>query len=107
MGESDVYNFPFKEVVEALLKKQGIHEGLWSLRVEFGLGAANINMVDGSKDGTPAAIIPLVKLGIQRGTELNNLTVDAAVVNPREKRAKGKPVGGAIGALAMGKAKRK
>lgn len=101
MGEPEQYIFPFKEVVEALVIKQGLHEGLWSLRVEFGLGAANINSVEGSKDATPAAIVPIVKLGIQRGKEENNLTVDAAKVNPKPAKSR------SIGGLALGKAKRK
>ncbi len=101
MGEPEQYNFPFKEVVEALVKKQGLHEGLWSLRVEFGLSAVNLNTVEGSKDATPAAIVPLVKLGIQRGKEENNLTVDAAKVNPKP------PKSAPIAALGLGKAKTK
>jgi hypothetical protein len=88
MADVESYNFTYAEVVEALVKRQGLHKGLWALRVEFGLGAANINQVEGSKDATPAAIIPLVKLGIQVGKELNNLTVDAAKVNPRPASAK-------------------
>jgi hypothetical protein len=83
MAEADQYNFPYKEIVEALVKKQGLHEGLWALRVEFGLSAINVRTIEGSTDGMPAAIIPVVKIGIQRATELNNLSVDAAVVNPK------------------------
>ncbi len=88
MAEVEMYTFTYKEVVEALVKKQGIHEGLWSLRVEFGLGAANVNQTLQSKEFAPAAIVPLVKLGVQRATEDNNLTIDAAEVNPAPKTAK-------------------
>ena len=90
MAEADQYNFSYKEIVEALVKKQGLYEGLWALRVEFGLSAANIKTVEGSLDGMPAAIIPVVKLGIQRSSELNNLSVDAAVVNPKPERSASK-----------------
>jgi len=83
MAEIDQYTFSFKEVVEALIKQQRLHQGLWSIRVEFGLTAANVGTTEGSKDATPAAIVPIVKLGIQRGSEENNLTVDAAKVNPK------------------------
>ncbi len=83
MAEIDQYTFSFKEVVEALIKQQRLHQGLWSIRVEFGLAAANVGTTEGSKDATPAAIVPIVKLGIQRGSEENNLTVDAAKVNPK------------------------
>lgn len=83
MAEVQEYVFSYKEVVEALLKQQGIHEGLWSLRVEFSLGAANINTIAGSKELMPAAIIPVKSIGLQRGAEDNSMTVDAAKANPK------------------------
>jgi hypothetical protein len=83
MAKVTQYIFTYEEVVTALLKQQEIHEGLWALRVEFGLGAINVNTVEGSKEVTPAAIVAVKSLGIQEGKELNSLTVDAAVVNPR------------------------
>jgi hypothetical protein len=87
MAEVDQYTFLYSEIVEALVRKQGLHDGVWQLRIEFGLSAANIKQVEGSKDATPAAIVPVVKIGIQRGSELNNLSVDAAVVNPKPERS--------------------
>ena len=80
MAETKQIAFTHKEIVEALLKQQGIHEGIWTLSVEFGLGAANIRASDDSL--LPAAIIPVVKIGIQRAERVNNLSVDAAQVNP-------------------------
>jgi hypothetical protein len=50
------------------------------LYVEFGLGAANIGPAEDQIN--PAAIIPVVKLGLQKGTKEDALTVDAAKVNP-------------------------
>ncbi len=85
MAEPTQFTFSYKEVVEALIKQQGLHEGLWSLRVEFGFGAININTDEGSKELSPAAIIPIKGLGLQKGTEDNSLTVNAAEVNPRPK----------------------
>ena len=80
MPEATQYTFSHKEVVEALIKKQGLHAGLWMLYVEFGLGAANVGPAEDQI--TPAAIVPLVKLGLQKGEKENALTVDAAKVNP-------------------------
>ncbi len=82
---STTYRFSYKEVVEALIKQQGLHEGLWMLGVEFGLGAINVNTVEGSNELTPAAIVPLKTITLQRGIEDNSLTADASVVNPRSK----------------------
>ncbi|CAN5820852.1 MAG: hypothetical protein H0X49_15940 [Acidobacteria bacterium] len=86
MAEATRYTFSYKEVVEALIKQQGLHEGLWTLAVEFGLGATNIITTEGSTELSPAAIIPIKALGLQRGIEVNSITADAAVVNPRPKQ---------------------
>jgi hypothetical protein len=88
MAQATQYTFTYKEVVEALIKQQGLHEGLWMLRVEFGLAATNINSVEGGTDLTPAAIVPVKALGLQVGREDNSLTVDAAKVNPLPKTTK-------------------
>jgi hypothetical protein len=75
--------FSYQDVVECLLKKQGIHEGIWGISVSFGLGAVNaVNVVEPDKF-LPAAIIPVQEIGIQKFETESNLTVDAAKVNPR------------------------
>lgn len=81
MPEAKNLVFTHKEVAEALIKEAKINEGLWGLYVEFGLTGANISS---GPDGklTPAAIVPVVKLGIQRFDRPNDLTVDASEVNP-------------------------
>jgi hypothetical protein len=73
-------------VVEALVRHNNLHEGLWGLYIEFGLAAAN--MGEGPEDILPTAIIPVKKIGIQRFNKPNNLTVDAAEVNPLPKAKK-------------------
>jgi hypothetical protein len=96
MAEADMYKFSHKEVVEALIKQQGIHDGLWSLYIEFGIAAANMNMalqpagqaIAAPSDAdalTPAAIVPVVSIGLIRSANLNRLTVDAGEVNPPSK----------------------
>ena len=64
MPETKSIAFSYKEVVESLIRYNNIHEGLWDLYVEFGLGAANI--ASGPGEYSPAAIIPLKKIGIQK-----------------------------------------
>ena len=73
--------------MEALIRFNDVHEGLWGLYIEFGFAAAN--MGEGPENILPTAIIPVKKIGIQRFNEANNLTVDAAEANP-SKRAKKK-----------------
>jgi hypothetical protein len=89
MAEAQNYTFSFQEIAEALIKKQKIHQGLWGIYVEFGLSAANLGKEPGTKDVVPAAIIPIVKIGIQKFKEENNLTVNASKVNPGKPK-KGK-----------------
>lgn len=93
MAQAQQYVFSYKEIAEALVKGQDIHEGLWGLYVEFGIGAANIGITPDANDVAPAAVVPLQKLGIQRFEEPNNLTVDAAEVNPRREAHAEQPSG--------------
>src|SRR5919197_1299408 len=86
MAEVKSYVFDYKEVAEALIKKQGIHEGLWGIYMEFGIGAANIPAGPSEQVLLPAAIVPVVKVGIQRFDKPSSLTVDAAEVNPQPRR---------------------
>lgn len=81
MSEPTQFVFSHKEVVDALLRKQGIHEGIWGLYVKFGIGAANIG--PSPADTLPAAIVPLMELSLQKFEQENNIAVDAAVVNPK------------------------
>lgn len=84
MAEASQIVFSHKEVAEALVKKQGLHEGIWGLFVKFGIKAANIG--EDESDLKPAAIIPILELGLQKFDKENNLSVDAAKVNPTGKR---------------------
>ena len=84
MPETKNIEFDYKEIAEALVRYSDIHEGLWGIAIKFGLQGANIG-VGSSDDITPAAIIPILKLGLQRFDEPNNLTVNASEINPEEK----------------------
>jgi hypothetical protein len=86
MAEASNYTFTYKEVAEALVKAQGIHAGLWCISVEFGLSATNVG--PNEMELKPAAIIPILRIGLQRQEKENNLSVDASKVNPIPKRAK-------------------
>lgn len=83
MAEPGQIIFSYKEVATALLKQHGIHEGLWGVYVKFGLKGANIGESDDAL--MPAAIIPVLQMGLQKFDKLNNLSVDAAKVNPKPR----------------------
>ncbi len=85
MSDPSIVPFSHKDVVTALIKQKDIHEGIWGLIIEFGLGATNINKGPGDPDVFPAAIIPVLKIGIQSVPTLNSLSVNAAEVNPIQK----------------------
>jgi len=87
MPETNSLTFTYKEVVEALIRYNNLHEGLWGLSIEFALAAANVAPEPGG-DLLPTAIIPVKKIGLTRSNEINNLTVDAAEVNPTPKAKK-------------------
>lgn len=88
MADSTQVMLNHKEVVEALIKHQGLHEGLWSLAVEFGIGAATAS---GEPEiFYPTAMVPVLRIGLNRAEKLNNLTVDAAKANPAKPPKKGR-----------------
>jgi hypothetical protein len=88
MAETNSIVFTHREVAEALIKQQNIHDGIWGIYIEFALGGANISTSENDPNLVPAAIIPVTKIGIQRFPTPNNLTVDAAEVNPLPKGKK-------------------
>jgi len=89
MSEIKNIEFDYKEVAEALVRYNDINEGLWGIAIRFGIQGANIGQGPGG-DLTPAAIVPILKIGLQRFDEPNNLTVDASKANPRKGVSKKK-----------------
>jgi len=87
MAETSQIMFTHKEVVEALIKQQGIHEGVWALLLQFGIQGANIAL--GSPNPVPAAIVPIMGIGLQKADQVTSMSVDAAEVNPAPAQSKG------------------
>lgn len=81
--EATQFMFNHKQLVTALVKEAGLHEGIWMLAINMGFGMANMAPNGKDEDAMPTAMLPIMKVGIQRGNELNALSVDAAVVNPK------------------------
>lgn len=72
-----------KQVVEALLKLHNIHEGIWGLYIRFGIAATNAGANE--QELMPAAIVPVMEIGLQKFDKETNISVDAAKVNPRSQ----------------------
>ena len=81
MPEPIIIEFDYKEVATALIRAQKIKEGLWGLSFKFGIQGANLSS-EISTELTPAAIVPILNIGLQKFDKPNNLTVDASEVNP-------------------------
>jgi hypothetical protein len=82
----EVKNFIFepKEIVEMLIKKQGLHEGIWGLLLHFSFGGANTGP---SEDEIyPTAVAAVTKIGLQPFAKENNIALDAAKINPPEAK---------------------
>jgi len=74
-----------KELVEALIKYLGYHDGIWQLTINLGLTATNIQVTMGDTGKTiltPAAFIPINQVGLVKVATENDIAVDAAKVNP-------------------------
>ncbi len=85
MGEPQIITFSYKEIVTALIKHQGIHEGIWGLTMQVGLQAGPLKVGPSENDKVIGLIIPFQKIGIQKQDKPDPLAVDAAEVNPRTK----------------------
>lgn len=95
MAETKLIHFAYKEIAEALVKQAGIREGKWQLVAEFAVVGANIpwpplpipvQNPENLPNLVPAAILPIVKIGLARVDKENALSVDASVVNPPPDR---------------------
>lgn len=76
--------FDHQEIVTDLIKKQDLHEGRWKLTLELGLSGQTMTVKkpDGSQILLPAGLVLVQRIGITRADQVDNLTVDAAEVNP-------------------------
>ena len=73
--------FQFKELAAQRAREAGVHKGHWGLYVRFGLSASNVG--PSQEDLLPAAIVPIVELGIQEFDAPNSLSVDAATLGSK------------------------
>jgi len=83
MAEANQILYSFKELASLMVKDRNLHEGYWGVYVRFGINAANAGAND--NDLKPTALVPIIEVGLQKFEELNNLSVDAAEVNPPTK----------------------
>jgi len=85
MPEATQIVFKHAEIVEMLIKKQDIHEGIWGLFIKFGLNASNVGATE--TEVMPAAILGVLEIGLQKFDKQSNIALDAAKVNPKPPEA--------------------
>lgn len=76
--------FDINDVVCDLIRKKGIHEGLYDLSVEFNIAVGSFG-TQPNHAVLPGTLVTVSRVGIQRTSQRNANTVDAAEVNPRKK----------------------
>jgi hypothetical protein len=81
MPETTEVNFSHREIVEMLIKKQDLHEGIWGLSVRFNFVATNVG--PSPAEVNPAGVISILQIGIHKMELESNLALDAAKVNPK------------------------
>lgn len=86
MAEISQFTFDLREVIQALIVKQNLHEGIWTIGVEFGMGAGNVGV--SQEEVFPSAFVQVKKLGLIRAPEEGALALDAAKINPFRKASK-------------------
>jgi len=86
MPEAKQITFTYAEVAEALAEKAGLKDGTWGLYFEFGIIGANVEPP--GQPMTPAAFVPILKVGIQRFDEENPMTVTLGKVKSEKGHKK-------------------
>ena len=75
--------FTHVEVVEALIRQAGIHEGKWQLGMAVASTPTNVQV--SPTDHAPGVVLHIMNLLLVPAIEVSppSLVVDASVVNPR------------------------
>ena len=81
-----VFPFSYKGLAIALVKAQGLHRGIWRVYVKFGQpGGLNARHQAHGNQVFPSVVVPILEVGLVADTELSDLSVDAAVINPESR----------------------
>ena len=84
MAKAPMVPVPWTTLATILVKHYGIHEGVWRIYFAFETNGANLNWRGA---WTPAAMVGITGFGLIRDKDdapISELSVDAAVVNPKK-----------------------
>lgn len=86
MADPIAFAFNPKEVMTALLKQQGIHDGTWTLGYNIGFAVSNIGKSPEDKEMRPGMVIQVDSITLNRDSPAApGLTFNAAELNPKGK----------------------
>ncbi|MGF6899180.1 hypothetical protein [Paraburkholderia sp. GAS348] len=71
------YTLSHQDVVKAVIIHQNIHEGFWTLNINFNVAATH-----GPRVPDPGLAVTIKGIGIKRVSSGDPLAIDAALVNP-------------------------
>lgn len=71
------YTLSHQDVVKAVIIHQNIHEGFWTLNINFNVAATHGPLVP-----DPCLAVTIKGIGIMRASPADPLAIDAALVNP-------------------------
>ncbi len=84
MAEPTQFIFSHKELVEILIRHQGLHHGIWTVAFQLGMGNAQVPSPTGGET-VPAVIVSIFGVGLQKADKEGPTALDAAKVNPASK----------------------
>lgn len=79
------YKYSVEELLCALLRDRGIHEGHWALNIEFSATGASVKPADDAARTLPGLIVSMNAATLVPADSAAAGAVDAAVVNPRKR----------------------
>ena len=88
------HKYSIEELLSALLRDQGIHDGHWALNIEFSATGASVKPQDNPSRTLPGLIVSMNSATLWRADSSAAGAVDAAVVNPRKASTSAKPLRG-------------
>ena len=81
------YTLSHQDVVKAIIIDQDIHEGFWTLNINFNVAASH-----GPRVPDPCLAVTIKGIGIMRASPTDPFAIDAALINPTQSQ----PVEGTV-----------
>ncbi|CAB3701336.1 hypothetical protein [Paraburkholderia rhynchosiae] len=78
------HKYCVEDLITALLRDQGIHEGHWALNIEFSATGAAVKPQDQPTRTLPGLIVSVNSATLVGADASAQGSIDAAVVNPRQ-----------------------